>query len=358
MQLDFALWVAFIWQPIAMVAAQASGVPQPLRGLYAVARITLFDWTGLFPSACVDAAFAANPLSVDANQLVTALALVLVYYAALAVHRTLVARDTLGGSGGAPKTAAQALSSASDEAVALEMVPLAPSDGAVPASATGTLDTPSINTPSVSAGAAPGDVPDAGQEGRPAAAAAAVGRSQRGTTLSVVTRVTLTVLLAVLLGLYPLVCASVVKALRCVGLPGTFDRPDTVWVVAAHRSVACFSARHVALSGLAIAVTVLFAVAFPVTVGLYLTLYARRWLGGGGGGGGASASSGKSARGTLQYKPLCVFVCVVCVIVCACVCVCVCGGCGAGKWGRVPLACLSSARISSRRGSLRFGVSA
>ena len=79
-------------------------------------------------------------------------------------------------------------------------------------------------------------------------------------------------------GLYPLLCTSVMETLRCVRIAGTYDQPQSRWVVASQPYLVCLGPEHKPAAVLAVASLALFVVGFPLTTLVYLSWHRDKWL--------------------------------------------------------------------------------
>ena len=80
-----------------------------------------------------------------------------------------------------------------------------------------------------------------------------------------------------MVGVYPLVCTSVLQLLRCVRVDGSFDDPSSRWVVAAQPYLTCWGSQHFLPAVLASVTAVVYVLAFPVTTLAYLCAKKRSW---------------------------------------------------------------------------------
>ena len=80
-----------------------------------------------------------------------------------------------------------------------------------------------------------------------------------------------------MVGLYPLLCTSVLATLRCVRIPGTYDAPAARWVVASQPYLTCLGQEHLPAAVLAVASLVLFVLGFPLGTLAYLSWHQDKW---------------------------------------------------------------------------------
>ena len=105
----------------------------------------------------------------------------------------------------------------------------------------------------------------------------------------------------IMVGLYPLLCTSVLATLRCVRINGTYDHPEARWVVAAQPYLTCLGSEHFSAAVLAIVSLVVFVIGFPACTLVDLIWHRDKWrpcahASVDGGDTGKSAASGTGLR--------------------------------------------------------------
>ena len=90
-------------------------------------------------------------------------------------------------------------------------------------------------------------------------------------------KLTMRLCMPLMVGLYPLLCTSVLATLQCVHIEGTYERPESQWVVASQPYLACLGPQHIRAAVLAVMTLVVFVVGFPVGTFAYLHWHREKW---------------------------------------------------------------------------------